>query len=29
VSKILTFDRDDFKRYDEITVIHPNSLPAA
>jgi predicted nucleic acid-binding protein len=26
VSKILTFDLDDFKRYQSITVIHPTSI---
>ena len=26
VSKILTFDLDDFKRYENITVVHPNSF---
>lgn len=26
VPKILTFDLDDFKRYENITVVHPNSF---
>jgi len=26
VKKLLTFDPDDFKRYDEIVAIHPQSL---
>jgi predicted nucleic acid-binding protein len=26
VSKILTFDLDDFKRYENITVVHPSSI---
>jgi predicted nucleic acid-binding protein len=26
VSKILTFDLDDFKRYENITVVHPTSI---
>jgi len=26
VSEILTFDRDDFKRYTELTIIHPDDL---
>jgi len=26
VSEIITFDRDDFKRYTELTVIHPEDL---
>jgi predicted nucleic acid-binding protein len=26
VPKILTFDLDDFKRYENITVVHPDSL---
>jgi predicted nucleic acid-binding protein len=26
VPKILTFDRDDFNRYESITVVHPNLL---
>jgi predicted nucleic acid-binding protein len=26
VAKILTFDLDDFKRYENITVVHPNSF---
>jgi hypothetical protein len=26
VSKILTFDLDDFKRYENITVVHPSSV---
>ena len=26
VSRILTFDIDDFKRYAHITVVHPNSV---
>jgi len=26
VTEILTFDRDDFKRYAELTVIHPEEL---
>ena len=26
VPKILTFDLDDFNRYESITVVHPNSL---
>jgi predicted nucleic acid-binding protein len=26
VTQILTFDLDDFKRYDHVTAIHPNSL---
>jgi predicted nucleic acid-binding protein len=26
VAKILTFDLDDFKRYENITVIHPTSI---
>jgi predicted nucleic acid-binding protein len=26
VSKILTFDLDDFKRYASITVVHPTSI---
>jgi predicted nucleic acid-binding protein len=26
LQKILTFNTDDFKRYKEITVVHPNEV---